>query len=254
MALANALASNFCVFEYPNFSIRKPPFAENYITTTNLTEWLRSGLMFPHTLKQKHKLNAPGVDGGMPTTQEEASKNNGGGKGTKAGSLDSGSPVQSLSNCGFVHPLLGFKGPVHNIHVTMKDVTESGGNAFRAVLWDAFYDRSVRVGTNIRGHESVYVDALPPTQPELSKTVCAHFPVIDDEKKYTLEVHVTAQGDWEQYTASGLGFGKRVADDVEETMWVDVVRSPVARCPSQVAHPLGEGRTARAERVGLMML
>ena len=105
---------NFCVFDYPGYSLRTPPYAENYLLSTSIKQWLRKSLRGADV--------APSSLQGLPTTR-----------------------------CSIEHPLLVFRKPVRDVHVTLEDVSKNGEHFYRKKLWDAHYHESREQEIQVNG-------------------------------------------------------------------------------------------------------
>ncbi|CAD7953583.1 unnamed protein product [Amoebophrya sp. A120] len=218
----------FCVFDYPGHTIRRPPFAENYVVSTDLPQWLRKHLdSMTHADSRGNKSD---IIGEQHSTEAEASIND--------------------------HPLLVFKQPLKKVHVTLEDASDDAHHHYRKTLWEAYFDQTETVsGGSMQVAQNKFLD-LPPggfqailpggqvqgAHPEgtTSTVVPAHAPVIDHERRNTLKLHVTGEGVFAHELAdSGLGIGPKLSDDVDEELFFDVLKSPRVKCPDMVdEHPL----------------
>ncbi|CAD7945885.1 unnamed protein product [Amoebophrya sp. A25] len=216
-----------CVFDYgQKWSIRRPPFSENYVVSTDLPQWIRT-----------HGKNATSSS----------------------------------------HPLLVFRQPVRNVHVTLEDASQSPKHHhFNKILWDAFFDgtqridmediRSLRGGgggsdsgtggsramSSSSGFSVVTSDQEPRgllsySAARRGKTtgttgsIPPHIPneLISSEARATLKLHVTADGEYIGKTYDeGIGFGPKRSQDVDEELFFDVLWSPRVPCPGLARHPL----------------
>ena len=103
----------FCVFEYPSHTIRRPIHSENYITSTDIGQWLR------RTLYQKE------LDETEPNQAALDEDQHG-----KAGHV------------GKDHPLIVTKEALRNIRVKLEDVSElPAHHHYTKLLWDAYFSK-----------------------------------------------------------------------------------------------------------------
>mmetsp|Transcript_2131 Transcript_2131/g.4956 ORF Transcript_2131/g.4956 Transcript_2131/m.4956 type:complete len:243 (-) Transcript_2131:116-844(-) len=221
------IGSEFCVFDYPGHSIRRPPFAENFVVGTDFPQWLRQ----------------------------------------KLDHIQSGSVGEALEG-GTSHPLLVFKEPCRKVHVKIEDATDGAHHHYRKVLWDQFFEKGTQFvrktfhplfkdeQTKRWAPDRTRTVELPPVPaimpPELlgrgspppnpaDVVVSIRPPAIGghDETRTRLKMKVTCEGVYSgQFRDSGLGLKPQITGDVDEELFFDLVRSPRARCPTLLPHPL----------------